>query len=525
MFIFKDKNPDGVLFKLLCRLNVAYERKSILNDLEKHPYYPSLLSISDVLTTINVEHKAFQMNSTEISHMLPVPFVANARFNGHFVLVEAIDESAVYLSDQKWNKKKVRLDDFKNTFRGTILMPSAIADSEHSKAFKINSPLISEMLFITATLLLAGLISFKSGFFFHLRWQLALWTSMKGIGLITSIMLLIQSNAKSEFIQKICHLGSKTSCDSILESNAAKLTDGLSWSEIGFFYFMGTFLLNFFGRNQPGMLTISAILTILSLPYTFYSIYYQYLIAKKWCILCCTVQAVLWLEFFAILLNRNGHADVNIGDLPATIICLLSPPLVWYAFKPLIGRRAKADALASQLRAVKFNDKAFETVLKAQEWIDQPDKSWSIALGNENAEHIVTMVTNPYCSPCALTHKLLHELLMNNTNVQARIVFAVSNDATDSRAQISRHLLALSEKAHHTVIAEAMSEWYKAAKRDYEAWSRNFPVEITNAEYIKIDRHNSWYKEANIKSTPALFVNGYRLPVGYELSDLRYLLH
>src|SRR6202012_5749326 len=123
----------------------------------------------------------------------------------------------------------------------------------------------------------------------------------------------------------------KSSCNAILSSGAPKIFKWLTWSEVGFFYFAGTWLLPLFGGHSCAILQMLAVLNIISLPYTFYSIYYQARVAKEWCVLCCTVQGLLWLEFGVLVTIYPGLSlsAIPLAALSAVLICLLAPVILW----------------------------------------------------------------------------------------------------------------------------------------------------------------------------------------------------
>jgi len=57
MLSFRRRNDvDTTVFKLLSNLSIHIDEELIKSELEKHPDYPSLLSISDVLTELSVEN-------------------------------------------------------------------------------------------------------------------------------------------------------------------------------------------------------------------------------------------------------------------------------------------------------------------------------------------------------------------------------------------------------------------------------------------------------------------------------------
>jgi len=66
-------NADSVVIKLLKYLLVSVDKNKIVKELEIHPDYPSLLSISDVLNTFNIPNVAFQEQFENLDN-IPRPF-------------------------------------------------------------------------------------------------------------------------------------------------------------------------------------------------------------------------------------------------------------------------------------------------------------------------------------------------------------------------------------------------------------------------------------------------------------------
>ena len=354
-------------------------------------------------------------------------------------------------------------------------------------------------------------------------------TVFKTAGLITSILLLVQSiDSNNPLVQVLCGGGGKKDCNAILSSKAAKVFEGLSWSEVGFYYFGGTWLLLLFGGNTPLTWQVLAVLNIVSLPYTVYSIYYQARVAKQWCVLCCTIQALLWLEFTPIILKAvpaftTGNT-ITAASSALVITCLLLPVLLWAMLKPLFLKLQQLPPLKQQLRKFKYNAGLFNTMLNAQAKYTQPEEEWSIVLGNVEANNSITMVSNPYCPPCAKMHQSLDELLEQNGNVKAHIVFTANNTDKDIKTPVSRHLMALNNLPDKTIVRRALNDWYEQKQKNYEAWAKVYPVELKETEYYKIDRQRDWCQMAEVTATPTMLLNGYRLPDLYQLPDLKYML-
>ena len=530
----KQQNPDAAINQLLKQLAINISPGAISAELEKHPDYPSLLAISDVLSNFNIENAAFRIEPDELINV-PCPFIAHTTLHrGDFVVVEKIDEDNIFVSGDKWDKFKLTLNDFKKVFKGVVLTakPSESYATKTSPIFFAAVAAVKTVSIVVCLMLLFALsLVFHTGYFANLTLQTLLFTVVKSAGLITSVVLLIQSvDSNNPLVQVLCQTKGKTNCNAILSSKAAKVfgMEWLNWSEVGFFYFAGTWLLVLFGGGSSFAVTALLVLNVVSLPYTFYSIYYQARVAKQWCTLCCTVQVLLWLEFIPLLTYRNlTPLSIREGlgeNLTTLFICLSTPVILWALLKPLLLKAQQLQPLKQQLRKFKYNTELFNKMLTAQPKYTQPDEEWSIVLGNKEACNVITMVSNPYCPPCSKTHKLLDELLLERSDLQARIVFTARNTDNDIKTPVSRHLVALNELADKTQIKQALNDWYEQKHKNYETWAKAYPVALNGVEYNKMDRQKAWCEMAKVTATPTMLLNGYRLPELYQLPDLKYML-
>jgi uncharacterized membrane protein/thiol-disulfide isomerase/thioredoxin len=529
----KIPNPDATVIKLLRNLSVHIDEESVKGELDKHPDYPSLLAVSDVLTAFDIENSAFRLSFEELQN-LPRPFIAYVNSHGgDLMVINEMTNDRFYVSNEKWDNHKFSAEAFKKLYNGVVLTaePSGVFTSPKIVSTFLN--VIKYPALITGSLLILALtVAFHTGYLANLSWQLLSLTLFKSMGLITSVLLLVQSiDSNNPLVQILCQSQGKSDCNAILSSKAAKVPiaigiEGLTWSEVGFFYFAGTWLLLMFGGNSPAIWQALALLNFVSLPYTVYSIYYQARIAKQWCVLCCTVQALLWLEFIPIVAKNSFSAtgSWNAATISAIVICMLAPVILWGILKPLFLKLQQLQPLKQQLRKFKYNAELFNKMLTEQPRYTIPDESWSIVLGKLEANNIITMVTNPYCPPCAKTHKLLDEFLKERGNVQARIVFTANNTNNDIKTPVSRHLMALNELKDKTIVRKALHDWYEQKQKNYDAWAKAYPIKLNGTEYHKIDTQKAWCKMAEVTATPTMLLNGYRLPDLYQLTDLKYML-
>ncbi|SFF59290.1 hypothetical protein SAMN04488541_107211 [Thermoflexibacter ruber] len=60
------------------------------------------------------------------------------------------------------------------------------------------------------------------------------------------------------------------------------------------------------------------------------------------------------------------------------------------------------------------------------------------------------MVTNPFCPPCAKTHAEIEKLIASNENLNCQVVFTATNEETDIRGEVAKHILSFTEYYYHT---------------------------------------------------------------------------
>ncbi|RNL55405.1 cysteine peptidase family C39 domain-containing protein [Pedobacter jejuensis] len=527
LFKTKTSNLESVTYDLIKALSAKVLSPSISECLKAHPDFPSMLSISDCLTDWNIQNKTYHIRKEEYNvNDLLFPFIAYYQeAGGRFVLINSIENGIVRFSDENHKKSELKESEFLKRWNGVVLYAekndtSGEVDYKKNRVKSIlNSLLIPGFLIfiITSFLLFYSTIAFSS--------IIIISSLLKICGTSISVLLIIQSiNSNNPFIQNLCGLtGNKDDCNAILKSEAAKVTSWLSWSEVGLFYFSGT-LLSLISVSSS--LVLLAWLNALALPYVIYSISYQYSV-KKWCVLCCMVQILLVLEFVSNLYFGVFNLTFNplLSNLSILILCLAFPILMWSFLKPFFSQAAELPLAKYQLKKFKFNNQLFQQALTNQPRFAISEELRPIVLGNPNAETIITMVSNPFCGPCAAAHKKIESLLAERTNIRINIVFIQKREWEKSdKMLITQHLFSLM-KTENESIGQALNSWYSATEKNYSFLAKQYPIPIDNEAEKTAKLQHNWCDLANVTFTPTFFINGYKLPEPYRIEDLKYLLN
>lgn len=528
MILFKatKSNLESVLISLIRALKINVTAKTVETCLSDHPETPSLLALSDCLTSWNIENQAFGIprEDYDVNELL-FPFVAHfPEKGGRFVLITNIASGVVQFSDEEHKNSTMPENEFLKRWDGIALHAETSAISGE-KDYKQNQfkYLLQRLILPTGLILLIsilGLIFYQQ----NISWSSAILSLTKLSGITVSILLLIQSiNSNNPFVQNLCSLGGKNNCNAILKSDAAKITSWLSWSEVGFFYFTGSFLLLLINPANNATL---AWLNVLAIPYTIYSISYQYR-NKNWCILCCTVQALLWFELIINL--TSGYLFISIDfsliNIALFAICFLFPIVVWSFLKPFFLESTQLKPIQQQLKTFKYNSDLFKQALTNQPRYAVSDELLPVLMGNAEADTVITMVSNPFCGPCSRAHKTIEEWLHTRDDIQLKVIFSTADHDHDSGTKMARHITALSLMNDQQVTEKALNAWYDQSSKNFESWAEQFPVTIVGEVASVTEKHKAWCKMAEITFTPTILINGYKLPEPYRLEDLKYLIN
>lgn len=261
-------NAVAVPRLLLRELGVKVSGESLKEKLEEHPDFPSLMAVADCFEEWNISNLAYRIPKEKYKpEDLQFPFIAQLPSNGgQFILVHRIEKGSVIYSDEQSNKKNITEEEFLQRWSGILLYAEASKDSgEKGYLTKRILGIVTDLKVPFLALILLALLTFSTDF----KTATILYVSLsflKILGIGISVLLLMHNiNANNPLVQNLCSFGKTNDCNAILKSDAAKATSWLSWSEVGFFYFTGSFLSLLIA---PSSVYLIMLLNLFALPYT-----------------------------------------------------------------------------------------------------------------------------------------------------------------------------------------------------------------------------------------------------------------
>lgn len=533
-----------------CRyLGLKITSGSIIQNLQEHPDYPSLVSVGDVLNDFGVASVCLKAPISKLEN-LPMPFLAhldNKSFpHSLFVPVYGKNEGGYKLYNPQTKLVEYwDTDSFSKSYLNVVLIPE-LSDNSGEKNYDIlhkyerrkliKSYLIYLILPILATIIcVINLLVNPIGIHIYPIF----FTLLSVVGSIVCLLIVSYDIDKNIFAaKKVCQINTKTSCLSVLSSKGAKIL-GESWGNIGFVYFTAiSFMLLVTGIANPSVLKIIGLFTLCALPFTLYSIYYQAKIIKQWCPLCLFIQGILLLQFI-VAYSGNLYAHIIphnefIFYLSTIIICFILIYLSVHESVNMLKENKQIKANNLELKRLKNNPVFFKNILENQDFTQNIPSDLGINIGELDAPFKIVKVCNPFCDHCAKAHSVIDELIDRNENLSLQIIFTSTDNNNDIRKAPVAHLLAIASSSKGIeVIKPALNDWYGASSKDYNRFSSKYPLkDVLECQDEGIRKMDDWCKTEKITFTPKFYISLntnnekrlYHFPEIYTIAELKYLL-
>jgi len=534
----KEKNTFVAFLSLL---KVKHTQSFSDQYFNEHPHKNNLFGLSNMLSNYGVENAAIRIEKKENDIFdIQTPFIA--QFSGEFVAVHKIESDNVAFH-WKGDNHVLAVTKFIEAWSGIVLLvESSEKSSEPDYKTHKRSELVSllkKIAFFAACGLIAiiaflnnnGILSFEisSNQFLYNNTGITLLLLINFAGLYISWLLLLkQIHIESQYADKICSLFKQKDCNNVLESEAAKLFGIIGWSEIGFGYFLTNVLILLL---NPALVTYIALINILTLPYAFWSVWYQKAKAKQWCVLCLIVQVLLWVIFVVNLLwgyiqlptLTTGLTGGFIPLLLAVGSCYFVSILGVNMLVPKLNTDKSVQELRQSINSMKADEAVFITLLKQQPFYETSDFNSVICFGNHDSKLRITILSNPYCNPCAKMHKRIVDLLEQvNNEINVQYIFSSFHEKLNTT---NKYLIAAFLK-HPSVGEEGeviLSNWFEKGTLLKDDYFKNMALDMDNPSIeIEFQKHEAWKVKTQLRSTPTILVNGFQLPGSYKIGDLRY---
>lgn len=518
---------NGTLFDVvalfLSKEKIQVDKRSLKKHLPAHPYYPSLLSLTQTLADFGILLSVVDSDWDILQDCKQRVLLHLKEEKDVLVIFDHIMGNTIHYVDGDGEVYQEDKSAFLAKWDG-VLVGITYVDSEKQARIKkrSNERRGEKVVLVVSALVLVTSILINGGASEPFFWILFV---LKLAGCITSYFLVKHALGHAgKLEEKVCHMGKSTDCNAVLTSPAAKLFKRIGMSDIGVVYFSGgmvALLISILSHTGYMALVMLSLLSYCAIPYTLFSLCYQRWVVKKWCPFCLIVIAILWLEAivgYFIFTTIDFAWDWVLWGQGVFLFLFLS--VAWSLLLDRLKRIVEMDNTEFEYFRWKKNDRIFYLQWQSQPELKAEDMPPAIQLGDPSAPICITLEVGLNCNPCSKAYDVLYHILSEEPeDFQARLHIASGSAATETCS----YLLSLYRESGGDAFSEGLKYWY--ASFDYEGLVREYPVKdriTANEQGVYAKQHEEWEKKYEIDRTPAIFVNGRRLPKNYQMEDLRY---
>lgn len=508
----------NILEYFLDEIEVPYTKSFADKLYDEHPHKYNMYGLKKMLDVYGVKTLGVRIDSKDL---LSLNYPCILHTYGDFVIgLDCGADTITFLQNAK--RITISHDAFKQTWTGNALVVEETTEADEPEYYNHRKEEIlanAKVYSIPIMLILSSII----GMVAHIQ-EMELFSIigliMNIVGIFVCAMLMQkQLMGESRYGDRVCNLFNHADCNSILDGPKAKIF-GISWSEVGMGYFTASILLITLYPESVGTVSI---INWIAMFYGVWSIYYQWRIAKSWCVLCVISQIVIWLiGIIAIISCISVPLSFNVFS--SLLSCIVYGICIMAVHHYATAHTAEEERIRSvqKYRALKANSKVAYALIKSGEYYETSLEDSSILFGNKDAKMRVTILSNPHCNPCARMHKRVENLLqISDQAICVQYIFSSFNKELEDS---SRYLI---YKYFGNTQDKALKEfdlWYSKEKYEYNSiLRRNSTLIYTKMIETEMAKHEKWRKRTSLIETPTILVNGYKLPKEYSIEDLAML--
>jgi len=510
---------------LLKSNKIKVDLDELKTQLISHPDYPSLYAISATLNLFEVENLAVNVPvNIETFDQLPESFLAELTIGSAKSLVLTTKfENKVRIQESD-KSDEISTEEFLKIFTGVIL--AVEADEETAKQQKsTNKKPIFYFAYGMLGILFASMFLDVPSQLMSLAYLLSTI-----IGLYISVAIVKQELGMKTVIGDAFCSGKdeKSSCDDVISSSGAKISGGIKLSTMSLLYFTMALITGIVFQLIGNGFNVLFYLSVLSIPVTFYSLYYQAVVLKKWCKLCLGIVGMLYVQIaiassvlligsFPLPRMANLLIALGVGIVVALGVAILVPMVE--ELNGLKGEKIKYMKFKRNFKMFKMNLMTSERILESAtgEIVDD------LIFGDKNAPLTVSVISNPLCRHCKEAHHVMDNVLQKfQGKVKFRVRFLVNTEMKDNLGmKIAEKLLEIYfQKGEKVCITEMNKVYGDASAADWLSL-----VGESQTDYKKmLKKESEWCYNHQINFTPEMLVDGWRFPQSYERSDLVYFI-
>jgi hypothetical protein len=332
-----------------------------------------------------------------------------------------------------------------------------------------------------------------------------------GLGVFLSWLAVEKEVEGLPELDRFCRSKGKDSCKEAIHSSANLFFGVVSLGKLSLCYFLVRFIISLMTDYLWSSLS-EKLLVIMTLPVICYSVIWQ-LRHQNLCWICSSIDIIIITEYVLMAVFPAVDNSVIVEQILWFVVgfCVILP-IIDLIYSP-INLRQQVETMKRQKAHLLAHDDFIWAGIHQETCSILDEEITFPTLNNQvkSAEHRLLLCINPSCVYCRSVIKAL----LSITQTRIDIVFAPTDDKSHL---IARDLLAFSQSAEF--CWEEALNYLLLRKGSFVPKSQS-----ENNDWGLVENHKCFMKTKQIKSTPALFVDGRCWPDFLAPEDIRFVLY
>ncbi|NMH28010.1 vitamin K epoxide reductase family protein [Flavobacterium silvaticum] len=494
------------------------EAEETLLQFRAHPEFPNLFAFSQTLDFMGIPAFIGTIQKEDFAELPDIFLSVIESDTGKELVYTRRKRNVIEVEFSNGFKKKLNVQEFLSAWTGIVAVVNQNTSDENSSN-RLAKPL----------LLFAAVTGFVSVLFQNDFSVLpVLFYVLSSIGALFSYWLIgEETGIKNDTVSRVCAIGKKTECSSVVASGFGKFGKKVSASVLSFWYFLSIVVILVF-IPVKSITLLAVIVPVCMIPVVLYSWYTQAFTIKKWCVLCLGVSAVLVLQALCSVWIYNYWPLTSSGISQSLSVLFLLAGIYYISMAVKSGMRNRVernwDLLQNQ--KMKKNPIVFKALLSSWQPVDVSglDEDFAIVAGNPDAPVSITAVVSTSCENC---HKTVTELLSlvesNPQECKARFVLNAHTASGNELNMVYETILEYNRSGKQEQAISALKDWH-FNQIGLKAWVKKWSVADTKSGIEALEYLFSWCMETGVFFTPAVIVEGHLLGEPYSARDLAYFI-
>ncbi|KQX10212.1 thioredoxin domain-containing protein [Flavobacterium sp. Root420] len=539
------------LFRYLEAEQINVSKSEFQFQIQSHPHYPSLVSVTDTLSFFNIVNIVLSIEVDE-KELLPDTFVILLEIENnqpHFYFVKK--KGDVYFCLREKNEIILSKPELILKWKKIVLL---VEKSEKNIIKYANtSKRFWTLCSICIIFFLLSLMQFNINIITYFFFAFPI------LGTLLSIIILKDLfGIESELLNRLCTVNNITNCSTVVNSNKWKVFEVVNFSDLSLIFFITQFfsLYIFLLTNDISTyFNIQKTILICTFPVLLISIYYQKVIVKKWCPLCLSIIALILFESLYLTILTQSFYKFQTRLLIQYGFIISVSIFSWFLLKKTLKNQKEIKELNITTNRFIRNYEMFKNNLLASTQVksSQIPLQETIILGNPDASLKIKFITSPFCSFCAEALAVIKEIVSKYPNkVCIDVHFNFDEIGSDEKSKrIHQQLVSIYYDHGQILFIKALYKWYKYKDESiiYKIISEEVKEsdEFNNKSHIFLKeikpniikkviskeekstlilrKQFHWNRQNFINFTPAIIINGYFLPKYYDKNNLIHFIN